>query len=311
MKPQVLTAISPPSVKRQSECVGDYAYRAIKKYLNHILKQEKGVLAHGDPEFLHQMRVGLRRLRTARAAFDSAIVFPDEVSDHTLKHLGKVLGRVRDLDVLKSWLVQYRDRAKVTKPEKKVLQTLEQRLEKRRQKYVAQMDKLLVSDTYKRPLKALKRWLKQPQYQPIASLPLAVALPDLQLPLIGQLLLHPGWLVVDDTDPSELKQVHGLRKAIKGVRYQMALFSDFYGEAYGAQVNEFKQMQDLLGELQDEVVLQEYLVKTLGANWAQKLPSLERYFQHQHGQLWQQWLELRSSYLSANQRHSLHQLFLE
>ncbi|MEM9264885.1 MAG: CHAD domain-containing protein [Cyanobacteria bacterium P01_F01_bin.13] len=311
MKPQISSAVVQLLAEHPPKCVGDYAHQAIKKYVNHIRKQEKGVLAHRDPEFLHQMRVGLRRLRTAREAFESALVLPDEVSQRTLKHLGKVLGRVRDLDVLQAWLARYVDQANLKKSEKNVLRILDQRLKKRRQKYVVQMDKLLHSKAYKRPLKAIKQWLERPQYQPLASLPLAVALPDLQLPIIAQLLLHPGWLVVDDTDKSDLEQVHALRKRIKGVRYQMALFRDFYGEEYRAQVNGFRQMQDLLGELQDEVVLQTFLVKTLGPKWAKKLPSLADYLQHQHRQLWQQWLDLRQPYLSVDHRNSLHQLFLE
>ena len=133
-------------------------------------------------------------------------------------------------------------------------------------------------------------------------------LPYLILPMLGQLLLHPGWLVTDDTHA--LEQVHDLRKRIKGVRYQMALFSDFYGEAYKNQINAFKQIQDLLGELQDEVVLQSFLVSVLGDSWMRKLPSLERYFQKQRRTLWQQWLNYRQPYLSLERRDALYHLFL-
>ncbi|ESA36469.1 metal-binding protein [Leptolyngbya sp. Heron Island J] len=313
MKPQATLAVAYVSqrpAQEQSQHVGNYAHQAIKKYVNHIRQQEKGVLAHRDPEFLHQMRVGLRRLRTVCAAFDFAIDLPKAVSDRALKRLGKTLGNVRDLDVLQYWLKQYSRQAKPKKSEAKVLRRLNRQLEKQRQKYVVQTDKLLRSNAYKRIFKAIKHWLKHPQYQPVSSLPLAVALPDLQLPMVAQLLLHPGWLVTNDTNHKELEQVHALRKQVKGVRYQMALFREFYGEDYRAQVNTFKQMQDVLGELQDEVVLQSYLKKTLGAKWTKKLPSLNRYFRQQHRQLWQQWLELRQPYLSLAGRNALHRLFL-
>ena len=313
MKPQATSAVAYVSqlpAQEQPQCVGDYAHQAIKKYVNHIRQQEKGVLAHRDPEFLHQMRVGLRRLRTVCTAFDFAIDLPDAVSDRALKRLGKTLGNVRDLDVLQSWLKQYASQTTLKKSETKVLRRLNRQLEKQRQKYIVQTDKLLCSKAYKRIFKAIKQWLKQPKYQPVSSLPLTVALPDLQLPMIGQLLLHPGWLVTNDTDQKELEQVHALRKRIKGVRYQMALFREFYGEDYRAQVNTFSQMQDVLGELQDEVVLQSYLQKALGAKWAKKLPSLDQYFQRQHQQLWQQWLELRQPYLALEGRDALYRLFL-
>ncbi len=313
MKPQAISTVAYVAqlpAKTSPQYVGDYAHQAIKKYVNHIRKQEKGVLAHRDPECLHQMRVGLRRLRTVCTVFDFAIALPNTVDDRALKRLGKSLGKVRDLDVLQMWFQKYTSQATLKKSETKVLRTLTRTLEKQRQKYVIQTDKLLRSQAYKRLFKTINQWLKQPQYQPLSSLPLAVALPDVQLPRISQLLLHPGWLVADDTDQAELEQVHALRKQIKGVRYQMALFREFYGEDYKVQVDTFRQMQDVLGELQDEIVLQTFLVKTLGPKWAKKLPSLEQYFRQQHQRLWQQWLTLRQPYLSMEQRTTLHQLFL-
>ena len=246
MKPQVLSAVSPLVAHKLPERVGDYAHQAIKTYTRHILKQKKGVLAHRDPEFLHQMRIGLRRLRTAQTALAPAIALPKQVNERSLKRLGKVLGRVRDLDVLQSWLTRFVDQVKLKKSERKVLRRLGKTLNKQRKKYLARMDNYLHSQGYKRLVKSVKRWLKHPQYEPLACLPLSVALPDLQLPMIGQLLMHPGWLVVDDTNMTELDQVHNLRKHIKGVRYQMALFREFYGEDYKTQINSFKQLQDVL-----------------------------------------------------------------
>ena len=93
----------------QPQSTGTYAHQALQTHFSHIRQQETSVLAHGDPEFLHQMRVGLRRLRTTHTAFGAAVVFPAEVNEPALKRLGKVLGRVRDLDVLQSWLAHYKD----------------------------------------------------------------------------------------------------------------------------------------------------------------------------------------------------------
>ena len=288
--------------------VGDYAHAAIKKSVNHILRQEKGVLAHGDPEYLHQIRVGLRRLRSVCQTFDSVVALP--VCDRDLKRIGKILGQTRDLDVLQIWLKTFEQQTKLKKSETKALHRLNRTLEKQRQRCVHQTDKLLTGRSYKRLFKAIKKWIKRPDYQPVASLPLAIALPDLQLPGISQLLLHPGWLVVDYTETTQFPQVHALRKRIKEIRYQMSLFKEFYGEDYRSQVNSFRQMQDVLGELQDEVVLQDFLTKTLGKKWSKQLPSLKHYFCQHHKQLWQRWLTLRQPYLSAAQRNSLHRLFL-
>ncbi|MEA5462297.1 CHAD domain-containing protein [Leptothoe sp. PORK10 BA2] len=316
MSPQLVLTVSPPLTKKRPDkkrpdIVGDYAHQAMQKYVNHIFKQEKGVLAHDDPEFLHQMRVGLRRLRTACKAFETVIVLPNEMNDRALKQLGKVLGRVRDLDVLQDWLSRYADDVNLKKSEKEAFCTLSKALKKQQKKYVVRMDSYLRGRAYKRFVKAVGQWLKRPQYRPLSRLPLCVALPDLQLPMMGQLLQHPGWLVVDDADPTMLGQVHDLRKCIKGVRYQMALFSEFYGEEYTNQVGAFRQMQDLLGKLQDETVLRSFLVDVLGSHWAKKIPSLNQYFQQQHQTLWQQWLGLRQPYLTLDRRDALYKLFLQ
>ncbi|MEM8615106.1 MAG: CHAD domain-containing protein [Cyanobacteria bacterium P01_H01_bin.105] len=224
MKPQPLSEVSPLLVSRPPDRLGDYAHQAIQTCVGHILKQEKGVLAQRDPEFVHQMRVGLRRLRTVVQVFDVAIALPKALKDRALKQLGNVLGRVRDLDVLQNWLSNYTDQANLKKSEKKILRTLTNRLKKHRKKRVAQMQKYLQSNTYKRLTKTWQRWLKHPHYKKLACLPLDISLSDLQLPIIAQLLLHPGWLVTDSTDPTNLEHVHALRKLIKGIRYQMALF---------------------------------------------------------------------------------------
>jgi CHAD domain-containing protein len=44
---------------------GNYAHTLIGKQYHHMVQQEQGVLADDDPEYLHQMRVGSRRLSTA------------------------------------------------------------------------------------------------------------------------------------------------------------------------------------------------------------------------------------------------------
>ncbi len=61
---------------------------------------EPGLLAGSDPEFLHQARIALRRLRSSFHVFDAAIprTHWTQVSEH-LKALSRLLGAARDLDV--------------------------------------------------------------------------------------------------------------------------------------------------------------------------------------------------------------------
>ena len=61
--------------------------------------------------------------------------------------------------------------------------------------------------------------------------------------------MHPGWLVqtegrsVTDLSLLEWAVIHDLRKVAKRVRYQMALFTDFYGSDY-------EQLLGTIGDIQ-------------------------------------------------------------
>jgi len=67
--------------------------------LAHFQANLPGTLAGDDPEYLHQARVALRRLRAALRVFRRACAFPPELLDG-LRDLAAALGPARDWDVL-------------------------------------------------------------------------------------------------------------------------------------------------------------------------------------------------------------------
>lgn len=77
------------------------AFRALcAACVRHLEGNRYGVLAAADPEYLHQMRVALRRLRTAFGIFADAL--PRPVAAELLaelRWLTRALGRARDWDV--------------------------------------------------------------------------------------------------------------------------------------------------------------------------------------------------------------------
>jgi CHAD domain-containing protein len=95
-------------ISRKSE----YRYaigRLIETRFDEMMLHRAGTLSGRDPEDLHDMRVASRRLR---AAMDVAVeCFPARFRyfHSTIKELTDVLGGVRDYDVLRIALVEYRD----------------------------------------------------------------------------------------------------------------------------------------------------------------------------------------------------------
>ena len=302
--------------------VKDFAFDSIQKSFHQSIKHEADVFTDEDVEAVHQMRVGMRKLRTVLAVFAPFVSLPPHLSSD-LKTLSKSLGSVRDLDVLAIWFGEYKTRTVLSPEEIEQFSTLLQQLQRQRRKRFKQMGTTLSGKHYRRFLEEMQRWLKDPIFLPSAEWPLQVVLPDITLPLVSQLLTHPGWLAgspsgavswpVEDSDINASLTEHGavlhdLRKQMKRVRYQTECFTDFYGKAYSQQIQDFKAIQDLLGELQDSQVLSHFLREEIGKDWTDRIPSLERYLSQQRLELWQQWQPIRQKYLTPSFRNALRSL---
>ncbi|BAZ48041.1 hypothetical protein NIES4103_06460 [Nostoc sp. NIES-4103] len=309
-----------PTVKT----LGDYAYQAIQKHFKKTLKWEKSVKKDEDPEALHQMRVGMRRLRTATSRFEIAIKLSKPASDKNIGKIARRLGNLRDLDVLKETL-ETLYQPHLPRKEQETLQTAFDALAKQRKQDFSNVEATLKDEAYKSLKHALEDWLEKPSYQPLASLQIQQVLPDLLLPEVSRFLLHPGWLVgtkvvdselivITDWKAEKLEQqlatqgetIHNLRKQAKRVRYQMELFTDLYGESYAAYIAEVKSIQDILGTIQDSVVMAEWLVDIFKSEIHTKLPTLASLLAQNRFKSWQQWQPLQERYLKAENKHSFH-----
>jgi len=301
--------------------LGEYAHQAIEQHFKKSIKPEAAVLQDSEPEYLHQMRVGMRRLRTALQVFGPALDLPEAVSIPRISKIAKKLGAVRDLDVLQAEL-KNRYYPSLQRSEQKQLDTVFKKLQKQRSHHFTELEKTLHRGHYQKFKKAFSHWVKNPEYQAIAEQPIVKVLPDLLLPLISQLLLHPGWLVGANLaqDQSSFKldaktvqklltkqetQLHDLRKQLKRVRYQTEFFTDFYDSAYAAQVEDFKNIQDVLGQIQDYSVLSEFLSQELDSDLAGVLPGLDEQIQQRKLQLWQSWQPIQQRYLDPTYRNTL------
>jgi CHAD domain-containing protein len=234
--------------------LGEFAYLTIRQNFQKFVDQEKAVLDDKDPDPLHQMRVAMRRLRTAIQVFNAAIVLPKGLTNLAIGKIAKSLGKTRDLDVLQQELTT-RYHPLLPKAEKSKFDEVLKQLDQQREKSFLRLKKTLRGDAHQSLKQTVQDWLAQPNYTLMGQLSVLPMLPDLLLPLVNELFLHPGWLVGTTVQAGKVTQIpieniaalnqqleefedslHDLRKRMKGVRYQAEFFSDFYSLSQSDEV---------------------------------------------------------------------------
>ena len=297
-----------PAIKSSSD-LGGYAYNVIAQQYQHMVQQEQGVLADQDPEYLHQMRVGARRLSTALEVFGCAVTLPKAARKNRVRTLAKALGKLRDLDV-QTHAVRTDYCPRLTVAENTWLNIALNTLDQQRSRACIEVEKILTQPRYEKLKAGYEDWLKKPEYTSLADLPLLLVLPDLLNPLLSALLLHPGWQIsVEDRSKASSLVLHDLRKLCKSVRYQAEFFVDFYDQVFQDWIDEIKELQDSLGKVQDTHVLQTLLSDELPKEAA--LPELQTAIQEAQEKAMVNWETLRHQYLDPDFRRRLHQMMLK
>ncbi|MGK7931899.1 MAG: CHAD domain-containing protein [Microcystaceae cyanobacterium] len=332
----ILINIEPPkeqkTTKETAKTFGDWAYIALDKHYHKIGKYEKLVLQDKDPEDLHQMRVGMRRLRSAIVGFSSALTLPKNANERKVGKVARVLGELRDLDVLQHTLENHYY-PNLPAKEQTLLKLALDFLKKERKKALKKVKAILTDKYYQYLKNGFEKWLENPSYTPVGELDIYTILPDLLLPQISQLLLHQGWLVGYsfsqgnnnwlDNDQNHLTPVevesflntqgislHDLRKVAKKNRYNMELFTQFYGETYQQYLKQIKEIQGVLGDMQDSFVLGEFLFRVLDFNVQKKMPTLTKILTETRWQKWQDWQQLQQVFLDKENRREFHEVIL-
>ncbi|MFP4653972.1 MAG: CHAD domain-containing protein [Phormidium sp.] len=306
---------------------GDRAHGAIETHVKHILKHEEEVLGDRDPEALHQMRVGMRRLRSDTVGFAAAVILPKPAQNSKIGKMARTLGVLRDIDVMQA-LLDEDLLPNCPQKERDRLQPALKTLAKRRKTARKEAEALLLGKSYNKFKGAIQEWLQHPQYSPYATLPIATVLADVLLPSVSRLLLEPGWWVglsaeissetssetsaetssetspqisreeVEDILLQQGKDLHELRKQTKRVRYLMTIFADLYSPTYQAYLADMKELQEILGHLQDSYVMGEFLSEALNKDFAKVAPELAQQLRETRYQNWLRWQGLQRRYLS-------------
>ncbi len=234
----------------------DEALRRIgRACLAHYLRHEPAALA-GRPEGVHQMRVALRRLRSALGAFGKALPTADRhLLAGELRRLDDVLAPLRNLDVLPSELLPPVCAALSGAPG---LDALAAALSAARRAAQHRIAVQLRSPRNGAAMLSLMHWFERsPRGEAAAAdgTTVGALLPSL-LDRRFRAVKKRGRRFRRQT-PAER---HRLRIAVKKLRYTIEWFGEWFGEWYGgaaaredagAFVKELRRLQDGLGYAND------------------------------------------------------------
>ena len=218
--------------------------------LQHIQLNEEAVIHGDDPETLHQMRVGLRRLRSALKLFDSVAPCPDAVAAD-IAWLGTELGAARDADVLLMSTLPLIEANPGGKNGMMELQALALSSAQTHRKAAAQA---LLSPRYTRLLLSLGVWMQH----------IATDVPDSPLTKFAQATmqrLHKQLLKradrMEDSDPGS---IHRTRIAAKRGRYALEFFHSLYRHKGAREyLKTLAAIQSDLGQHNDLVIADQLL----------------------------------------------------
>jgi len=226
----------------------------VSNCLEQIQANEAGV-EHGiDPESVHQMRVGVRRLRSALAIFDQLIPCPPALKAE-LGWLASTLGEARDWEVLAtatlSGIPDIDRHARKLAP---LCQAALQEAQAARRCAAAALD----SVRYARLVLALGAWKLDMPWRDCATADCAQALSGPLRPFAaGKLarLRHRLYKRGRDLESGAAPARHRARIAAKKLRYAAEFFQSYFpGKRGRTLLDALAKVQDVLGRMNDLAV---------------------------------------------------------
>ena len=221
-------------------------------HFQEMVKHEAGTIAGEDIEELHDMRVATRRMR---AAFNIFGVFftPKTINPflQTLKNTGKSLGEVRDLDVSLEKIRSYLQRLPIEQQSglDPLLNYRNSILDHARQSLLSHLN----SQDYLDFKGNFLNFLQTPGMGSMAAkkrAPLQTTVrfqaPTLIYSRLANVMAFDSLL-----NSASYSQLHALRIEFKKFRYTLEFFKEVLGEESKYLINEIKDLQDHLGELND------------------------------------------------------------
>lgn len=244
--------LSRPRLPLQPTERAETAARAILRHLLGTLEANlDGVRQDLDTEFLHDLRIALRRTRSALTQLKG--VFAPEATERfkaEFAWLGEVTGPLRDLDVYLLQLPAHEARLPV--PYRDALAAFRDFLAQQRAEALRHLVEQLASPRCHEVLREWRTFLEGPASDDAAAPQGAVPvkpLADVRIHRLYRRLLKEGEAIGPESPPEAL---HDLRKRCKKLRYLLEFFQSLYPPAeITALIKTVRRLLDNLGNFQD------------------------------------------------------------
>ena len=237
--------------------VGDAFNEVMWAGLVQLLANEGGMLAGADPEFVHQMRVALRRLRSALGVFSPPVPEAETAPlAKELKWLASCLGPARDWDVFATETLPPIEAEFGAHGE---LRAFCARCGELRRRANTKARRAVRSMRYQRLVLKLAGWISVGEWRGGAEMVPGDALQRPVTEFAAAVLdrryqqARKRGRKLADRSPAEL---HKLRIAIKKFRYAADFFASLYeGKSAGETLKRLGDLQDILGAMNDSATV--------------------------------------------------------
>lgn len=223
--------------------------RLLGAALEQLESNEAGSIAADDPEFLHQARVALRRLRALLRLFSPLLTLAEiEALKPRLRALGQALGACRDWDVLCTETLP-RVRSGMTRPD--ALDPLAQAVREQRLGAQVAVRACLAERDYTDLKLALGSLIVELAQAAPADAPLLEDFAREQLRRAARKVRKRH----QAHDANCIDSLHGLRIEVKKLRYACDVLGSVFGERKQRRyVRHLSELQQLLGDFNDAAI---------------------------------------------------------
>ncbi len=263
----------PEALRVQPEDVpGEAARKLLARQVRVLRAHRRGAALDLDPEYLHQIRVAIRRARAVLRVFAGELESPRAAAvSRDLGELGRRLGRARDFDVLLPLLES--ELVAVEAPPKTAAWLLEA-FARRRTATAEDARRELASAEFDALVGRLESL--RPAEPPATGAPRPRTVAEAAVPVIGRASSKVSRWRKRPVESLSEEDRHRIRIGLKRLRYVSECFSDIEPAGFRKAVRRLARFQDVLGEAQDARVAIDHLRGLAGVIASDPHPNVDR-----------------------------------